>query len=115
MVEEFQLPGGSRLKLPVGTRKFNGDIVKEEGETHQLIRGCLHVRFALRWPSSGKTAGLSVFCTHLDHINDGERRIQLAAIVDRMKVAVQSSDNEHCILCGDLNALCRRDYSEGEW
>jgi len=35
-IEEMHLPGGTLIKLPVGTRKLNGDVVTSPNETHRL-------------------------------------------------------------------------------
>ena len=45
--------------------------------------------------------------THLDHIAEREREVQLAHVVEVLP--------PRCVLLGDLNALVREDYDDAAW
>ena len=66
--------------------------------------------------AAGRRVRVSV--THLDHMNEEERRIQLSHIVeilhrDRDEAVGGYSDAD--LLVGDMNALTRQDYSDTQW
>eukprot|EP01045_Picozoa_sp_COSAG04_P000992 COSAG04_NODE_29_length_36122_cov_73.422619_14_plen_202_part_00 len=78
---------------------------EHNGQPYRIHRGMLAVDFAL--PGSG--ASLRVAVTHLDHISEAERRVQLEHVVSRLPPSVTT------VVMGDLNALTRSDYTDGEW
>ena len=68
------------------------------------------------WMAGGRRVRVSV--THLDHINEEQRRIQLSHIVeilhrDRDEAVGGYVDTD--LLVGDMNALTRQDYSDTQW
>ena len=99
------LRGGTELEFPPGTLKLNGDISKL-GEKHRIVRGLVVVE--MNHPVAGK---ILIGCTHLDHIDIEQRKVQLQHIVE----SFQASDDRPAILCGDFNALRRNDYSGKQW
>ena len=103
-----KLDGGSEFQFPAGTKKFNGEIAKEN-ETHRIVRGFLLADVVL--PSFPSALGIGV--THLDHMDVAQRRKQLAHIVRELQTDEMSGNN--ILLMGDLNALTRADYSEEAW
>lgn len=54
-------------------------------------------------------APLRVCCTHLDHLAEPTRLAQWAALSEATDSVAGG------LLCGDLNALCRSDYTETAW
>jgi endonuclease/exonuclease/phosphatase family metal-dependent hydrolase len=142
---QHHLRGGTEWALPAGTKKLNGEIAKD-GETHRITRGMLCVEIIIppslspgddkhcsvagvrgaakggasagggMWMAAGRRVRVSV--THLDHMNEEERRIQLSHIVeilhrDRDEAVGGYSDAD--LLVGDMNALTRQDYSDTQW
>lgn len=97
------LEGGTEFRFPAGTRKFNGEIAKEN-EAHRIVRGLLITDVEL--PSGLRPLGVAV--THLDHMDVAQRRTQLRHIV-------REAGDGALLLMGDLNALTRSDYSDGAW
>ena len=68
------------------------------------IRSAVYVKVAM---DDGET--LSVVCTHLDHVRENMRQLQLERLFEQINP--ESID----ILCGDFNTLYRQDYAEEEW
>ncbi|KAG0468514.1 hypothetical protein HPP92_017842 [Vanilla planifolia] len=62
------------------------------------------LKVSIQVPSAGE---VSLYCTHLDHLNEEWRMKQISAIL--------RSSNGHHILVGCLNALDKTDYSEDRW
>lgn len=88
--------------FPSGTKRLGGQVVEEQ-EKHRIIRGLLEVQIR---PKLRPDLGLSVFCTHLDHISEEQRKEQLEHIAEVLKPG---------LILGDMNALKRKDYSAEEW
>jgi len=103
-IRETHLRGGTQMGFPAGTRKMNGDIAKE-GELHRIARGLLECDIEL---AAGRVITIAV--THLDHINEAERELQLEHLLEAL-----GPNRERAIVVGDLNALDRDDYSQEEW
>ena len=108
-IESTPLPGGTELVFPEGTKKLNGDVSKAN-EKHRIVRGFLVVE--LEYPGVGN---ILVGCTHLDHISIQERKIQLEYIQKSFEKNNNINNNNPIILCGDMNALQREDYSKKQW
>eukprot|EP00039_Didymoeca_costata_P016996 m.310581 g.310581 ORF g.310581 m.310581 type:complete len:305 (-) comp16478_c0_seq5:124-1038(-) len=102
---EMRLRGGSQVQFPVGTTKLNGEKVKE-GEKFTIVRGFLQCDIQIG------LAEITVGVTHLDHISDKERAIQLQHIVEVLKA---ENKLDKTVLLGDLNSLTRSDYTPVEW
>merc|ERR1712023_9689 len=100
------LRGGSEVSFTPGTLKLNGQIA-QPGEVHRLARGMLEVLLEL--PGG---VGLTVACTHLDHMSIEQRRVQLEHVVSLLD---QSEISRPVLLVGDLNALTRSDYTDAHW
>ena len=87
-------------------------VVARDGRTHRIARGMLGATVNVL----GVAVRLAV--THLDHICDKERRIQLdhalRSLNSSSMVADRPSHLQHFII-GDLNALDRHDYTDEEW
>ena len=75
--------GGTELSFPVGMKKLNGEIAKE-GEKHRLARGLLEVDIEV--PGRGE---LTVAVTHLDHIAEAQREVQLDHVVEQLASKVR--------------------------
>ncbi|GBG25219.1 DNA-apurinic or apyrimidinic site lyase [Hondaea fermentalgiana] len=93
------------------TQLDGGSSVEFKGKVHRIVRGLLVCSV------DGSPAGLPRFIvasTHLDHMNEGERRVQLAHVRRELE-ALGSARNEPVVLCGDLNALKRGDYEDHHW
>lgn len=103
------LRGGTSLSFPPGTLKLNGDISKV-GETHRIVRGLLIVEI------EHEVGPIHIGCTHLDHIDGAQRLIQLEHITESFQeLNKEGSTLVPSILCGDLNALQREDYTDIHW
>lgn len=101
---ETHLRGGSELSFPVGMRKRNGEIAKE-GEKHRLGRGLLEADVDV-------PGGMVTFAvTHLDHISESQREVQLEHILQSLAPSL----TRPLVLLGDMNALTRNDYTDDEW
>jgi len=143
---QHHLRGGTEWALPAGTKKFNGEIAKD-GETHRIARGMLCVDIlippspspsddthcsgagvggatevgALAGGGMGMAGGrrVRVSVTHLDHINEEQRRIQLSHIVEILHCGhgdeAVGGYADADLLVGDMNALTRQDYSDTQW
>merc|ERR1712176_1182752 len=79
-----------------------------EGEVHRIARGMLEIDIEL--PVDGPGRVLTVAVTHLDHINEDQRNIQLRHVLE-----VLGNKRNRSMLVGDLNALTRSDYADEEW
>ncbi len=102
------LEGGTEFEFPAGTRKLNGDVSKA-GETHRIVRGMLGVDVQLAGDE-----GFTLACTHLDHMDIDQRKIQLRHALDELD-KLQPDPATAVVFAGDLNALTRSDYSPDEW
>lgn len=96
-----QLNGGSVLEFPPKSGKF-----------HRIVRGLV---VADIFPPESSQVGdaprvISVANTHLDHIQEKERERQLEHVTELLQ-----SVPHPLVLCGDLNALTRSDYTHEEW
>ncbi|CAE8715685.1 unnamed protein product [Polarella glacialis] len=103
-VSEVHLQGGTELEWPVGS-----------GQTRRIKRGMLAATLAVTPTSTTGVSDqspstLTIVCTHLDHIDEAQRLVQMSHILEEM----QSLPSPH-ILVGDLNALFADDYSPAEW
>jgi len=103
-VRETHIKGGTEMALTPGIRKYNGDIAKA-GEVHRLARGMLECDVEM--PDVGV---VTVAVTHLDHISEEQREVQLDHILE-----VLGPNTSRTLLLGDLNALTRQDYTAEEW
>ena len=99
------LRGGTSFEFPPGTLKLNGTVA-EAGETHRIVRGLLVCEIA--HPQVGD---ICVGCTHLDHIDIEQRKIQFQHIMELLHHATTAP----VLLCGDFNALERNDYTDLQW
>ena len=89
-VEHTHLDGGSEVKT-------------RDGGVHRIARGLL--------AASTSVAGVDVrlAVTHLDHMSAEQRAVQARHVLRQL------GDDEQCLLLGDLNALCRADYTAEQW
>eukprot|EP00927_Polykrikos_kofoidii_P034106 TRINITY_DN28937_c0_g1_i1.p1 TRINITY_DN28937_c0_g1~~TRINITY_DN28937_c0_g1_i1.p1 ORF type:complete len:388 (+),score=58.52 TRINITY_DN28937_c0_g1_i1:98-1261(+) len=101
---ETHLRGGTEIGFPAGTVKFNGEVAVD-GEFYRIARGLLECDLEL--PSG---ALITVAATHLDHINESQRKVQLAHILEALEPIRQRA-----LIVGDMNALNLRDYTAEEW
>ena len=53
-----------------------------------------------------------VACTHLDHITEEEREVQLSHVLQSLE---SFAEGKPVAILGDFNALTRSDYSSSEW
>ena len=74
------LRGGSTLQLPPGAARFDGSTVGTSGAVHRLQRGMLEVDVSV----PGLAPLLTVAVTHLDHISEAERAVQLRHVLDQL-------------------------------
>lgn len=108
-VRETHLRGGTEVAFPAGMRKRNGEIA-QEGERHRIVRGLLECDIVLPTAGAGEGQVITVAVTHLDHIDEGQRAVQMDHILEAL------GPNRHrSLLVGDLNALSRSDYTAEEW
>eukprot|EP00931_Biecheleriopsis_adriatica_P078799 TRINITY_DN52214_c0_g1_i1.p1 TRINITY_DN52214_c0_g1~~TRINITY_DN52214_c0_g1_i1.p1 ORF type:complete len:389 (+),score=49.72 TRINITY_DN52214_c0_g1_i1:131-1168(+) len=105
-VKEVHLNGGTELEWPKGS-----------GNMRRIRRGMLLATLAVpEGPgvrpnvSSVESGELTVISTHLDHMDEAERLVQISHALDEMRTL----PSPH-ILAGDLNALLTDDYSATEW
>ena len=89
----------THLHLDGGTK-----VETKDGRVHRIARGLLSTRISVLG------VGVRVAVTHLDHISSVERRVQMQHALRALK-----AETEQCLVVGDLNALCRRDYTVAEW
>lgn len=106
-IRETHLRGGTEVGFPAGTKKFNGEIAKE-GELHRIGRGLLECDIQL--PADNASRVLTIAVTHLDHISEDQRNVQLSHVLEAL-----GTNSHRSLLIGDLNALSRSDYSADEW
>lgn len=111
---DVHLEGGTQLEWP-----------KDSGQMHRIGRGMLSATLELPVAVAAEgacprqeqaldrppTRGVTVFCTHLDHISEEQRVLQMGHVIREMR---ELSGAPHLLL-GDLNALCAEDYTEEEW
>ena len=71
--------------------------------------GSREVRSAVDAIISLPAGALRVCCTHFDHVREDCRLAQWEAL------SVETSGIAGGVLCGDLNALWRADYTDAEW
>lgn len=98
--ENFSLIGRSNFHLNGGS-VITVNKTKNQKKTHKILRGmtCVEVEHNLGFK-------FKIACTHLDHIQEKERRIQLRHIEELLDFT------KPLLLIGDLNALKRSDYSD---
>ena len=78
-----------------------GSVVRGRGGApHRIARGALVVALG----------DLQIVATHLDHMAEAERATQVADLLAGLGATAGAT-----LLCGDLNALRRRDYGAGAW
>lgn len=82
-------------------------VQTQDGKVHTIIRGLVSASIRVHGVE------LRVAVTHLDHMSSEERRTQTRHVLRTFDASATA--NEQCILLGDLNALCRTDYSDAEW
>lgn len=99
------LRGGTEWKIAAGTPMHTGEVAKED-IVKRIVRGMLECDLAL----DGQGNTLTVAVTHLDHIDEAQREIQLAHVLELLETRLGRT-----VLLGDLNALTRSDYTEDEW
>lgn len=85
-----------------------GTEVMHNGQPYRIHRGLL----ACEVDAPMLPQGTVIACTHLDHIIENERVMQLAHVVESLH---QIAPHGAVALLGDLNALTRSDYSTEEW
>mmetsp|Transcript_53329 Transcript_53329/g.98611 ORF Transcript_53329/g.98611 Transcript_53329/m.98611 type:complete len:360 (-) Transcript_53329:36-1115(-) len=95
-VQDIHLDGGTMLEWPPGS-----------GKHKRIARGMLAATLEL-------AAGtyLTVYCTHLDHISEKQRMVQMTHI---LQATHREKQAEPHVLVGDLNALRVDDYTPTEW
>jgi len=108
-IRETHLRGGTEVGFPAGTKKLNGEIAKE-GELHRIARGLLECDIEIPEMSGRPGKLLTVAVTHLDHINEAQRKVQLTHVLEAL-----GPNTANALLVGDLNALQRSDYADEEW
>jgi len=124
-VRDVHLDGGTELEWPQGSgqkRTIRRGLLsatlavptaKMQQKTPTVIAG-VHSSETVAstmeglWPSDEIL--LTVFCTHLDHMDEQQRVVQVAHALSEMKALGRPH-----VLVGDLNALDRNDYSPAEW
>lgn len=101
-------------RYPIVTRREvvlnGGTIVKHGAGSHCIKRGLLVAEIT--------GLDLTVACTHLDHISEHEREVQLSHVVEVLSQCSADSGGGgrgKLVLMGDLNALTRSDYNETHW
>ena len=95
------------LRDVVHTHLDGGSVVRApSGEKHRIARGLLSAS------TSVLGCELRVAVTHLDHMSSEQRREQMHHVLRTLGEPAASTTQ---LLVGDLNALRRDDYSEGEW
>jgi endonuclease/exonuclease/phosphatase family metal-dependent hydrolase len=89
-IEHTHLEGGSEVKT-------------RDGGVHRIARGML--------AASTSVAGVDVrvAVTHLDHMSAEQRHVQTGHLLRQL------GGDEQCLVLGDLNALCRTDYTAEQW
>ena len=89
-IEHMHLEGGSEVKT-------------RDGGVHRIARGML--------AASTSVAGVDVrvAVTHLDHMSSEQRHVQTRHVMRQL------GGDEQCLVLGDLNALCRADYTVEQW
>ena len=104
----------AKVPLPGGTTARAGTT-----RAHRMHRGLLVAEFERGGAGgggggggAGPAAGLTVACTHLDHIAEAERVVQLRHVVATLAAPHRATTT---VLLGDLNALTRSDYSSVQW
>eukprot|EP01119_Soliformovum_irregulare_P009327 TRINITY_DN2255_c0_g1_i5.p1 TRINITY_DN2255_c0_g1~~TRINITY_DN2255_c0_g1_i5.p1 ORF type:complete len:207 (-),score=22.05 TRINITY_DN2255_c0_g1_i5:236-856(-) len=68
-----------------------------------------HPRSLLRAEILFPETSMTIFATHLEHISEKIRLLQIEEVCNIMRL-----EGPHALF-GDLNTLCRRDYNEMEW
>jgi len=108
-VRDVHLEGGSVLEWPHGS-----------GNQYTIRRGMLMatVEMPCQWSQEDgcaqachKTVPITVLVTHLDHMDETQRLVQMRHVLAEM----QGLADEPHLLLGDLNALCTDDYDAEEW
>jgi endonuclease/exonuclease/phosphatase family metal-dependent hydrolase len=94
-VHKVHLAGGSHLELPPGS-----------GRLHRVARGLVVCEVS----GPGLAQPFCVAATHLDHVCGEQRRDQMRHALDEL-----AGLGRPLLLCGDLNALSRADYSDEHW
>ncbi|KAL1522303.1 hypothetical protein AB1Y20_017295 [Prymnesium parvum] len=92
-VLHLHLRGGSHVRV-------------RDGRLHRIARGLLCADFSFLGVE------LRAAATHLDHISSVERRRQTHHLLQPLRLAEGA---RQCLLLGDLNALCREDFTSAEW
>eukprot|EP00514_Thraustochytrium_sp_LLF1b_P007915 CAMPEP_0184537230 /NCGR_PEP_ID=MMETSP0198_2-20121128/16914_1 /TAXON_ID=1112570 /ORGANISM="Thraustochytrium sp., Strain LLF1b" /LENGTH=297 /DNA_ID=CAMNT_0026930529 /DNA_START=1828 /DNA_END=2721 /DNA_ORIENTATION=+ len=95
--EQVHLAGGTELIYPPGS-----------GKRHRIVRGLLVCQISP--PATTSLPSFSIAATHLDHISEQQRRIQIEHVINTL-----DQIDHPIVLCGDLNAFHREDYSHEEW
>ena len=80
-----------------------------DGAALVLRSSHLEARSAALASVSGPRGPVLVCCTHLDHVSAAARLEQWADLQARVPALVEG------VLCGDLNALTRSDYTDARW
>ena len=101
-VREIQLAGGTEVEY--------------QGGMYRIQRGMLVAEVELGIDGTGNDAtpqSLGVACTHLDHIKEEERTVQVQHAL-QVLADLRSLRVPH-LLMGDFNALQRGDYGNEQW
>lgn len=99
-------------KHPIRSRREihlkGGTVVPHKEGEYRIHRGLLVVEIEVpTWTPQAHS--LTVACTHLDHIAEREREVQLDHVIESLE------PHRSVVLLGDLNALTRSDYSDAHW
>ena len=92
LIEQTKLRGGSMVQIRNGT-------------SHHIVRGMLSASIRVHGVDT------RVAVTHLDHMSSAERRVQMNHVLQTLA----ESDDQQCLIMGDLNALGRADYTSEQW
>ena len=89
------------------------EVQTRDGKAHRIVRGLLHAETeALGVP-------LRVGVTHLDHMAEAQRRVQVEHVLRELgggaAGATSTGGLPQTLLLGDMNSLSAEDYSEGQW
>ncbi len=98
-VREVPLDGGSEV------------VAKGGKGIHRISRGLLLAQTSLRAADADDEVPVLVGVTHLDHMCEAQRQVQVAHVLREMSPTAACSQ----LLLGDLNALRADDYTAEQW
>jgi len=106
---EAHLRGGTVFTIPAGSPRFMGGVAEKEHH-HRIVRGMLECDIAVPENGIQPRRTFTVAVTHLDHMSEEQRQIQLAHVVETLQAGQHPT-----VLVGDMNALTRSDYTDQQW